>query len=171
MKHAEAGKLKKTSRNLAKAFAELNITIAVAESCTGGWIAKCCTDIAGSSSWFDRGFVTYSNAAKVEMLGVEQSSLDNYGAVSEQVALEMAKGALDKSSADISVAVTGIAGPEGGTDAKPVGTVWIAWADKSGAQATLYQFDGDREHVRFHTVITAMEGLIKNARDSALTVG
>jgi nicotinamide-nucleotide amidase len=171
MKHAEAGKLKKTSRNLANVLCEQELTLAVAESCTGGWIAKCCTDIAGSSSWFDRGFITYSNAAKIDMLAVEQTSLANYGAVSEQVAIEMAQGALKHSHADLTIAVTGIAGPDGGSEEKPVGTVWIAWASKSDVKASLYHFDGDREHVRFQTVITAMDGVIKNARDSALTVG
>ena len=105
--------------------------IATAESCTGGWIAQIITEVSGSSAWFDRGFVTYSNAAKMEMLGVKPETLDNFGAVSAQTATEMVTGALAHSDADCAIAVTGIAGPDGGTAEKPVGTVFIAWAYKN----------------------------------------
>jgi nicotinamide-nucleotide amidase len=130
MKHAEATKLKKLTRQLAKTLTEQNLSLVTAESCTGGWIAKCCTDIAGSSVWFDRGFVTYSNASKQDMLGVSVESLMKFGAVSQEVVEQMAIGALNNSQADIAVAVTGIAGPDGGSDEKPIGTVWVAWASK-----------------------------------------
>jgi nicotinamide-nucleotide amidase len=140
--------------------------LATAESCTGGWVAKCCTDLAGSSSWFERGFVTYSNQAKQEQLGVQLASLQQDGAVSQTVAEEMALGALNNSCADISVALTGIAGPDGGTETKPVGTVWIGWARKSDKVVSqLFQFEGDRESIRRQAVLNALSGIIKNARD------
>ena len=131
-----------------------------AESCTGGLIAKTFTDLAGSSDWFECGFVTYSNAAKSEMLGVPASLIDDYGAVSEPVANAMASGALLRSAADYAVAVTGVAGPGGGSDEKPVGTVWIAVASKGQANARLYRFDGDRQAVREATLQAAIEGLL-----------
>lgn len=135
--------------------------IATAESCTGGWIAQAVTDVAGSSAWFDRGFVTYSNAAKVQMLGVNQQTLDNYGAVSAETATEMAAGALANSDADVAVAVTGIAGPDGGTAEKPVGTVFIAWAAKDGETKTVkMQFTGNRREIRAQTVKRAINGIV-----------
>ena len=134
--------------------------VCTAESCTGGLIAKTCTDLAGSSDWFERGFVSYSNAAKNEMLGVPASIIEDYGAVSEPVATEMARGALQHSHASFAVAVTGIAGPGGGSDEKPVGTVWIAVASADELVANLYQFGGDREAVRVATLIAALEALI-----------
>jgi nicotinamide-nucleotide amidase len=141
-------------------------TLASAESCTGGWLAKTCTDLAGSSTWFDCGFVTYSNQSKQDLVNVSKKTLETYGAVSKQTAIEMAQGALSHSSADISVAITGIAGPDGGTVEKPVGTVWFAWAIKSQYTKTQkYQFEGDREQVRIQAVIAALQGIIKNARD------
>lgn len=123
--------------------------LALAESCTGGGIAQAITDVPGSSAWFDRGFVTYSNAAKVEMLGVQQATLDKYGAVSQSTALEMAAGALQHSHAELAFAVTGIAGPDGGSEEKPVGTVFIAW-QRRGRQADCVKlhFVGDRLAVR-----------------------
>lgn len=134
--------------------------IATAESCTGGWIAQTITDVQGSSAWFDRGFVTYSNAAKVQMLGVSPQTLEKYGAVSAETATEMASGALAHSDADIAVAVTGIAGPDGGTQEKPVGTVFIAWADKNGAAKVIKkQFAGNRRQIRAQTVRGAIEGI------------
>lgn len=140
--------------------------LTTAESCTGGWVAKCCTDLAGSSSWFERGFVTYSNQAKQDQLGVQLASLQQDGAVSQTVAEEMALGALNNSCADISVALTGIAGPDGGTETKPVGTVWIGWARKSDKVVSqLFQFEGDRESIRRQAVLNALSGIIKNARD------
>ena len=131
-----------------------------AESCTGGLIAKTFTDLAGSSDWFERGFVTYSNAAKSEMLGVPPSVIEDYGAVSEAVANAMASGALRHSAADYAVAVTGVAGPGGGSDEKPVGTVWIAVASKHQVNARLHRFDGDRPAVREATLQAAIDALL-----------
>lgn len=136
--------------------------LATAESCTGGWIAQTITDIAGSSQWFDRGFVTYSNEAKQDMLGVAADTLASYGAVSEPTASAMAKGALAHSRADIVVAVTGIAGPTGGTPDKPVGLVWHAWALRGQSPITQSeQYLGNRFEVRQQTVKTALEGLLR----------
>ena len=134
--------------------------VCTAESCTGGLIAKTFTDLAGSSDWFERGFVTYSNAAKNEMLAVPVSLIEDYGAVSEAVATAMASGALRHSQADYSIAVTGVAGPGGGSDDKPVGTVWIAVASAEQMVARRYQFDGDRQAVRVATMQTALELLL-----------
>lgn len=136
-------------------------TMATAESCTGGWIAKCCTDLAGSSAWFERGFVSYSNAAKEELLGVDAGLLETAGAVSREVALQMARGARSRAGVDIAVAVTGIAGPDGGTAEKPVGTVWFGWSMENGNDAELKQFPGDRDAVRRQTVAYALHGLIE----------
>jgi nicotinamide-nucleotide amidase len=134
---------------------------ATAESCTGGWIAKTFTDIAGSSAWFDRGFVTYSNAAKVQMLGVAEATLTAHGAVSEQTVRAMAEGALARSDAALSVAVSGIAGPGGGSADKPVGTVWLAWAGTpAGTRARRLQLPGDRDAVRRQSVAQALQGLL-----------
>ncbi len=134
--------------------------VCTAESCTGGLIAKTFTDLAGSSDWFERGFVTYSNAAKNEMLAVPASLIEDYGAVSEAVATAMASGALRHSEADYSIAVTGVAGPGGGSDDKPVGTVWIAVASAEQMVAKRYQFDGDRQAVRAATLHSALELLL-----------
>lgn len=136
--------------------------VATAESCTGGMIAAACTDLAGSSAWFDRGFVTYSNQAKVDMLGVDDGLIATQGAVSEAVARAMAEGALRHSAADVAVAVTGIAGPSGGSADKPVGTVWLAWARRQGDTRTLLcRLDGDRDAVRRHTCAQALQGLLR----------
>jgi len=133
---------------------------ATAESCTGGWIAKTLTDVAGSSAWFDRGFVTYTNEAKQDLLGVRGDTLAAQGAVSEATVREMVAGALARSRAAVAVAVSGIAGPSGGTADKPVGTVWLAWGDRDGAiRAERYRFDGDREAVRRQAVARAIQGL------------
>ena len=134
--------------------------VCTAESCTGGLIAKTFTDLAGSSDWFERGFVTYSNEAKHEMLAVPASIIEDYGAVSEPVATAMAKGALRHSHADFAIAVTGVAGPGGGSAEKPVGTVWIAVASTEQLVARLYQFDGGREAVRNATLIAVLELLL-----------
>lgn len=134
--------------------------MATAESCTGGWIAKCCTDRPGSSAWFDRGFVSYSDRAKQELLGVEPGTLRAHGAVSEAVALQMAEGALQRAAVEAAVAVTGVAGPDGGSIEKPVGTVWFAWATESQSQAECLRFDGDRDAVRRQTVQRALLGMI-----------
>lgn len=136
-------------------------TLATAESCTGGWIAKTVTDVAGSSAWFDCGITAYSYEAKEALLGVRPETLLKQGAVSEETALEMVSGALTHSGASIAVAVTGIAGPGGGTIDKPVGTVWIAWK-RRGQYPTmrLFHFAGDRDDVRRATVAKALEGLL-----------
>ena len=134
--------------------------MACAESCTGGWIAKCCTDRAGSSAWFERGFVTYSNAAKEDMLGVDSATLLKAGAVSREVALKMADGARRRARVDIAVAVTGIAGPDGGTAEKPLGTVCFAWSTADRSEAEMIRFKGDRDAVRRQSVAHALQGLI-----------
>ena len=134
--------------------------LATAESCTGGLIAACCTDVAGSSDWFDRGFVTYSNAAKTEMLGVDAALIAEHGAVSEQVARAMAQGALQHSAAQVTISVTGVAGPGGGSAAKPVGTVWLGWATPAGVVTELHHFAGDRAQVRAATVQHALARLV-----------
>jgi nicotinamide-nucleotide amidase len=135
--------------------------LASAESCTGGLIAAACTDLAGSSLWFDRGFVTYSNAAKTEMLGVDAALIAQFCAVSEPVAAAMAQGAVKHSAAQVSVAVTGVAGPTGGSVDKPVGTVWIAWFVNGQTSTQLCRFDGDRATVRALTVQQALQGLVE----------
>jgi nicotinamide-nucleotide amidase len=146
---------------LGQRLSQRNGLAATAESCTGGGVATAITDIAGSSGWFDRGFVTYTNEAKQQMLGVSRESLERHGAVSEAVVLEMARGALAHSSATISVAISGIAGPGGATTDKPVGTVWFAWADRLDHHHTLrVQFDGDRRQVRQQAVKQALQGLL-----------
>ncbi|RZI86682.1 MAG: CinA family protein [Rubrivivax sp.] len=135
--------------------------LATAESCTGGLIAATCTDLSGSSAWFERGFVTYSNEAKTELLGVDAALIEAHGAVSEPVARAMAEGALARSRADRAVAVTGVAGPTGGSVDKPVGTVWLAWAALGAPTMTLRcQFAGDRAAVRLATVAQALQGLL-----------
>ena len=134
---------------------------ATAESCTGGGISAAITEVAGSSGWFDRGFVTYSNAAKQELLGVQAATLARVGAVSEETAGEMAAGALARSEAHLSVAVTGVAGPGGGSVEKPVGTVCFGFGTRDGRVITRrHHFEGDRAAVRYQTVVTALEGLI-----------
>ena len=135
--------------------------IAVAESCTGGGLAAALTSLAGSSDWFDRGFVTYSNEAKHDLVGVSVSTLKRFGAVSEEVARQMARGALDESRATLAVAITGIAGPGGGTPEKPVGLVWIAWARKGEVRARRFQFKGGRAAVRRQSVAAALEGILR----------
>ncbi|MDD1639994.1 MAG: CinA family protein [Methylococcaceae bacterium] len=133
--------------------------IATAESCTGGWIAQMITEVSGSSAWFDRGFVTYSNAAKMQMLGVKPETLDKFGAVSVQTATEMVTGTLAHSDADCAIAVTGIAGPDGGTAEKPVGTVFIAWADKNkDVKVVQKKLMGNRHQIRRQTVKIALRG-------------
>ena len=134
--------------------------LVTAESCTGGWIAKVVTDIAGSSAWFDCGMAVYSYEAKQALLGVRPQTLEEHGAVSRETAIEMVSGALVHSGATVAVAVTGIAGPGGGTEDKPVGTVWIAWKRRGGyPQAQVFHFEGDRDAVRRRTVGEALIGL------------
>jgi nicotinamide-nucleotide amidase len=149
---------------LAQALREGGLMLATAESCTGGLIAAACTAVAGSSDWFERGFVTYSNAAKTELLGVDAALIGAHGAVSAEVARAMAEGALANARADLAVAVTGIAGPSGAAPGKPVGTVWLAVAKRGGiTQTELLQLSGDRASIREQTVQQALRRLIARA--------
>ena len=136
--------------------------LVTAESCTGGWIAKSLTDIAGASDWFECGMTAYSYEAKQALLGVHPHTIEEHGAVSRETVMEMVSGALVHSGATAAVAVTGIAGPTGGTEDKPVGTVWIAWKRRGGyPTAVVFHFDGDRDAVRRQTVAAALHGLIE----------
>jgi nicotinamide-nucleotide amidase len=135
--------------------------LVTAESCTGGWVAQVVTSVAGSSDWFERGFVTYSNASKQELLGVAKKTLEDHGAVSEQTAREMAQGALARAKGTLALAVTGVAGPGGGSAEKPVGMICFAWASSRGVRAETKHFSGDRESVRRQSVIHALEGVLK----------
>jgi len=154
--------LEKLVVTLAGALTARGWNMAAAESCTGGWIAKVCTDRAGSSIWFERGIVSYSNRAKSELLGVQPATLERDGAVSRTVALQMAEGVRERSGVEAALAVTGIAGPDGGTPDKPVGTVWFAWAVGVGpAVAECIVFEGGRAAVRRQTVAHALQGLIE----------
>ena len=145
---------------LADSMLENGLLMAAAESCTGGMIAAACTDLAGSSAWFERGFVTYSNAAKTELLGVDAALIAQHGAVSEPVARAMALGAIRHSHAQVTVAVTGVAGPTGGSSEKPVGTVWFAWSVCGSLQSEMRCFNGDRASVRQATVQHAISKLL-----------
>jgi nicotinamide-nucleotide amidase len=140
------------------------LKLVTAESCTGGWVAQVVTSVSGSSEWFERGFVTYSNDAKRDMLGVRAATLERHGAVSEETAREMAAGALAASRAHVAVAITGVAGPTGGTPGKPVGMVCLAWAVRGGAvESTTRRFGGDREAVRRESVVLGLQGVIDRA--------
>ncbi len=136
------------------------MTLVTAESCTGGGVAQAITMISGSSEWFDRGFVTYSNTSKEEVLGVSPDTLEQYGAVSEQTVREMADGALQYSRAQVAVSVSGVAGPTGGTPEKPVGMVWFAWGTNNSMQAVCHQLSGDRDAVRTKSVQIALQGVL-----------
>jgi nicotinamide-nucleotide amidase len=150
------------ARTLGEEARRLEVMIATAESCTGGWIAEALTSIAGSSKWFERGFITYSNLSKREMLGVSSETLKQFGAVSEQTAREMAQGALQHSHAHASLSVTGIAGPGGGMLDKPVGTVCMAWAAVGHTiRSQIAHFRGNREEIRRLSVIAALNGMIE----------
>lgn len=149
---------------LASALRARQWRMATAESCTGGLIAAACTDLAGSSDWFERGFVTYSNEAKTALLGVPAGLIAAHGAVSEEVARALAQGALAHAPVQITVAVTGIAGPGGAVPGKPVGTVWLAWATVAGVQAERLQLAGDRAAVRAATVMAALHRLLQAAK-------
>lgn len=145
-----------------------NSILALAESCTGGLASAAITDVAGSSTWFDRGFITYSNAAKESMLSVQTNTLETFGAVSVETALEMALGALANSHATIAASITGIAGPSGGSKEKPIGTVCFAWATKDGASTSAIEhFSGNRQAIRHQAVIRALSGLIDINKSSA----
>jgi len=153
---------------LAGALSARGERLATAESCTGGWVAKVCTDLAGSSAWFERGFVTYSNQAKQDMLGVPAQTLADFGAVSEPTVQAMADGALAHSRAQWALAISGIAGTGGGSPDKPVGTVWIAWRGPGGWRLSRrYQFEGDRDRVRRQALQSALDVLQQQCRDAA----
>ncbi len=147
---------------LAQALIRKRWALATAESCTGGMIAAACTDLSGSSVWFERGFVTYSNAAKTECLGVPAQLIAQHGAVSEAVVRAMAQGAVTHSHADVSIAVTGVAGPNGGSADKPVGTVWFGWSVGGQVASEVRQFAGDRAAVRAATVEHALRLLLRD---------
>jgi nicotinamide-nucleotide amidase len=156
------GELHDLAQTIAAVFTQRGATLVTAESCTGGWISKTLTDIAGSSSWFECGVVAYSYEAKEALLGVRPETLEQHGAVSREAVIEMVSGALARFGATVAVAVTGIAGPTGGMPDKPVGTVWIGWKRRGGyAQTELFHFDGDREAVRRQTVAAALRGVQK----------
>ncbi len=156
------------AEQLAKMFLKTSSKLATAESCTGGGLAEILTRIPGSSTWFERGFVTYSNESKHEMLSVPLDTLEQFGAVSEETASAMAKGAIDNSRADYGVAITGIAGPDGGTESKPVGTVCFAWYKRNeGGNTAHICFDGDRLRVREQACMLAMQGLLDLLQKSA----
>jgi nicotinamide-nucleotide amidase len=148
------------AQQVGTALKEHGMMLVTAESCTGGGVAQAVTMISGSSAWFDRGFVTYSNTAKEEMLGVSPDTLEDHGAVSEQVVREMVDGALQYSRAQIALAVSGIAGPTGGTPEKPVGMVWFAWGTGKSVTAVCHQLSGDRDAVRAESVRIALQGVL-----------
>ncbi|HHQ9109075.1 TPA: nicotinamide-nucleotide amidase [Escherichia coli] len=152
--------LMQLSEQVGQALKVRGATVTTAESCTGGWVAKVITDIAGSSAWFERGFVTYSNEAKAQMIGVREETLAQHGAVSEPVVVEMAIGALKAARADYAVSISGIAGPDGGNEEKPVGTVWFAFATARGEGITRREcFSGDRDAVRRQATAYALQTL------------
>ncbi len=156
--HAQISEL---ARRLANLLIEQELMIATVESCTGGLIGETLTRIPGSSAWYERGFITYSNDAKRELVQVCSDTLRDCGAVSREVAREMAVGGVQSSCADLAVAVTGVAGPDGGTAEKPVGTVWVAWSDRRGrVVAKAFEFAGDRQQIREATVQAALAGAI-----------
>lgn len=152
------------AQELGKLLLERGQTVTAAESCSGGLICAAITDVSGSSSWFERGFVVYANQAKTDMLGVPQALLQTHGAVSEQVVLSIARGARDAAHADWAVAVSGVAGPAGGTEEKPVGTVWLAWVGPDVVLSEQCLFKGDRASVRAQTVQRALERLVELIR-------
>ena len=161
----KADEITALARDLGEALREHGLVAATAESCTGGGVAEAITRIPGSSAWFDRAFVTYSNEAKEELLGVPRSMLDGPGAVSEEAAQAMLEGALERSRANLAVAVTGIAGPDGGSAEKPVGLVWFAWGAKGRAPASeSRRFGGNRDAVRAQAVAHALRGLLELIR-------
>jgi nicotinamide-nucleotide amidase len=148
------------TRELGAALREAGLKVATAESCTGGWLAKSITDVAGSSGWFGWGVVSYSNAAKASLLGVPETLLAAHGAVSEPVVKAMAEAARCRGGADLGVGISGIAGPDGATPGKPVGSVWVAWASRDGTRAEHRLFAGDRDAVRRQSVALALAGLL-----------
>lgn len=164
MKPLDQQALEDLAAQLGQLLAANGQRLVTAESCTGGWVAQCVTAIAGSSSWFDRGFVTYSNEAKSELLGVDAEVLNRHGAVSEACAIAMAEGALRRSRADWALSISGIAGPDGGLPDKPVGTVCFAWVSRDGErEVQTCRFDGDRAAVRAGAVEYALRGVLRHA--------
>ena len=162
MSENQVTEILKLSADLGRMLQHLGISMCTAESCTGGLISAFITDISGSSEWFDRAFVTYTNEAKKEMLGVSTDTLQQYGAVSSQTVEEMVRGAVERSAATVGVAVSGIAGPTGGTPEKPVGTVWMAWCYPDGyVETECHHFDGNRQEVRLCTVAEAFRRLLE----------
>ena len=163
--------MNKLAAKVGEALKSHGLMLVTAESCTGGGVAQAITEVAGSSAWFERGFVTYSNLSKQQMLGVRETTLIQYGAVSEMTVREMVAGALQHSAAQVALSVSGIAGPEGGTAEKPVGTVWFAWGLKGGeTRAQHFQLDGNRAEVRAQAVQIAMQGvanLLNNRTETA----
>ena len=156
------GRVPELSAEVGRVLVAGRLKLATVESCTGGWIGQSLTAVAGSSAWYERGFVTYSNASKNELVGVPRELISRWGAVSEPVVRAMARGALSHSPADLALAVTGIAGPDGGSADKPVGTVWLGWIARTGTERTeQYLFKGGREAVRRQSVIEALSGLIR----------
>ena len=153
--------IEKLARQVGKKLEAANALLVTAESCTGGWVAQAVTSVAGSSGWFERGYVTYSNAAKTGALGVRKATLDRHGAVSEQTAREMARGALRKGLGTIALSVTGIAGPGGGSPGKPVGTVCFAFAHGRKIRSETKRFKGNRNSVRRQSVVQALRGVLR----------
>ena len=161
-----ADDLSKLAEQVGAALKSRGLMLATAESCTGGWVGEVVTSVAGSSHWYDRGFITYTNESKQEMLGVSANTLAEYGAVSEQTVREMAAGALKHSRAHITLAISGIAGPGGGSPDKPVGTMCVAWAMRNGVeQSQTMHFQGDRVAVRQQAVVAALQGLLRGILD------
>jgi len=157
----QAAELSALAAKIGQCLLQRGMMLAAAESCTGGWAAQALTSVAGSSQWFERGFVTYSNDAKQEMLGVSNDILSACGAVSERAVQAMAEGGLKNSHAQVSLAISGVAGPDGGRDGKPVGTVYLAWA-MSGAETVVRHelFSGDRDEIRRQSVVAALQGVL-----------
>jgi nicotinamide-nucleotide amidase len=152
--------LQQLAQQVGEQLSRLNKQLATAESCTGGWVSKAITDIEGSSQWFDCALVTYSNRAKQDLLGVPKQTLEDFAAVSEQTVKAMVLGLLDRCNANIGVAISGVAGPGGGSDEKPVGTVWMAWAIPGEVvECVRFSFDGDRDQVRYQAVMEALKGV------------
>ncbi len=154
------------AKQLGALMVDKNKTIATAESCTGGWVAQAITQVPGSSAWFDRGFITYSNQAKKEMLGVKVGTLNKFGAVSREVVEEMARGSAKKAKTNYSIAVSGIAGPGGGDESKPVGTVWFAWCVDGVVDSSLCVLPGERRDVRAAAVTLSLQGLLVRIKRS-----
>jgi nicotinamide-nucleotide amidase len=150
------------TQQIGEILCKKNAKLTTAESCTGGGISKAITAVSGSSQWFEFGFVTYANTAKQKLLGVSQETLDEYGAVSEQVVREMAQGAIQQSNADYAIAVSGIAGPDGGTEQKPVGTVWVCWQTPQQIGTQKFKLEGDRQVIRTAAIKNSLQQLLQH---------